>query len=349
MAGLAIHRTNPLEDPRWRTFVEGHPRASVFHSPEWLEALRRTYGYEPIGLTTSAPGEKITNGVVFCRVKSWLTGRRMVSLPFSDHCQPLAETEAELEHLVYALEVERATSRSRYVEIRPIDLAGSTRSSFNTDRTFYFHRLSLKPTLDEIFHGFHKDCVQRKIRRAQREELSYEDGRSDTLLDQFYQLLTVTRRRHGLPPQPLTWFRNLIACMGDKLKIRVTSKDGRPVASILTLQNKDTLTYKYGGSDRSLSNLGGMQLLFWKTIEEAKRDGLAEFDMGRSDWHNHGLVDFKKRWGATQSELAYLRYQPQRLLPSVPVVGMLVARQLFALAPNGLILKVGRALYRHLG
>ena len=89
---MDLHQFDPVSDPRWPEFLESHPCASVFHTPGWLEALRRTYGYEPIGYTSSAPGEKIRNGVVFCRIDSWLTGQRMVSLPFSDHCEPLVDS-----------------------------------------------------------------------------------------------------------------------------------------------------------------------------------------------------------------------------------------------------------------
>ena len=39
---------DPLADARWDDLLERHPRASVFHSRGWLEALKRTYGYEPI-------------------------------------------------------------------------------------------------------------------------------------------------------------------------------------------------------------------------------------------------------------------------------------------------------------
>ena len=86
---VALHEINPLEDPRWRRFVENHPRSTVFHSFEWLEALRRTYGYEPIAVTTCPPHSELLNAAVFCRVESILTGRRLVSLPFSDHCDVL--------------------------------------------------------------------------------------------------------------------------------------------------------------------------------------------------------------------------------------------------------------------
>ena len=109
-------------------------------------------------------------------------------------------------------------------------------------------------------------------------------------------------------PLPVRWFRNLIACLGGKLKIRVASKDGRPVASILTLRHKRILVYKYGCSDHRFNNLGGTQLLMWKAIQEAKNDRLDEFDMGRSDCDSPGLIVFKDRWGAAQSTLSYFRY-----------------------------------------
>src|SRR5689334_19011211 len=95
-----VNEIRPLEDPRWTKFVDEHPRSSAFHTAGWLEALRRTYDYEPIALTTSPPDADLQNAVVFCRVNSWLTGRRLVSLPFSDHCNPLVRDQADLDSLI---------------------------------------------------------------------------------------------------------------------------------------------------------------------------------------------------------------------------------------------------------
>src|SRR5947209_4848052 len=74
-----IYKVDPLCDPRWEAFVENHPRASLFHSTNWLKALKITYEYDPLVLTTCPPEAPLTNGLVFCCIKSWLTGRRMVS------------------------------------------------------------------------------------------------------------------------------------------------------------------------------------------------------------------------------------------------------------------------------
>ena len=46
----------------------------------------------------------------------------------------------------------------------------------------------------------------------------------------------------------------------------------------------------------------------WHAIQEAKNQGLVEFDFGRSDWDNGGLLAFKDRWDTVRSTLTYFRY-----------------------------------------
>ncbi len=341
-----VYELDPVRDSRWRALVEKDSRSSVFHTPEWLEALSQTYGFLPLAVTSSAPGEQLGNGLVFCEVESWLRGRRIVSLPFSDHCEPLVDSDAELQCLLSALERGLRTGKWRSIEIRPVTALVGLLPERGGEPEFLLHRLDLRPSLPDLFRRFHKDCVQRCIRRAERDGLAYEKGRSDELLERFCRLTVLTRRRQGLPPQPLAWFRNLVQCMGDRLTIHLASKDGQPVASILTLRHKGTLTYKYGCSDRSFSSLGGTQLLFWKAIQEAKKDGLVEFDLGRTDLDNQGLIAFKDRWGASRSALVYLRYPVRRTKPG-DGLGIRIAKHVFSVAPDCVLTTAGRLLYRY--
>ena len=222
----AVYELDPLQDSRWEPLVESHVHGGIFHSRGWLSALRDAYRYEPWAVTTSPPGEELKNALVFCRVRSWLTGSRLVSLPFSDHCEPLTESPERLTALLDYVQRAAVRQSLKYVEVRPsiADLPGS--SNFAAGESFHFHRLPLEGTADTLFRSFHKDCIQRKIRRAEREALVYEEGASEEILQQFYKLLLLTRRRHQLPPQPLSWFRNLIANLGEALKIRIAFKDG---------------------------------------------------------------------------------------------------------------------------
>ncbi len=342
---MTFYSIDPIVDPRWAELLERDSRASVFHTPGWLSALSQTYGYRPGVFTTSAPSNPLANGVVFCSVKSWLTGSRLVSLPFSDHCEPLAAAGEELDELLeYA-----ASGHWRYIELRPKSSApgvAQMAGSFREAETFWLHRLNLSPSSDELFRHFHKDCVQRKIRRAEREAVVYREGNSPELLSSFYQLMLRTRRRHQLPPQPLYWFRNLVRCMGDSLKIRVASKDGRPIASIVTLAYKNALVYKYGCSDERYHKLGGMHLLLWRAIQDGKYEGCSEFDMGRSDCDNPGLLAFKEHWGTVRSKLTYWRHQ-REASPSHRKLH--IARKFLSLLPNSLLQAAGTLLYRHIG
>lgn len=349
-----IYRIDPLKDRRWDDLVSRHESASVFHSTQWLEALRRTYGYNSIALTTSSPDEPLENGFVFCRVESWLTGRRLVSLPFSDHCEPLVRGPEDLDVFLRAIEEECTQGNWRYVEIRPVQTLKIESPYCHEVAQYTFHRLDLEPNVDTLFRNLHKDSIQRKIQRAKREGLTYSEEPAESSLEAFYELLTVTRRRHHVPPQPKSWFRNLIACFGDALQIRVAYKGNHPIAGMLTLRHKDALVYKYGGSDVRFNNLGGMHLLYWEAIQRAKDSGLREFDLGRSDADQAGLITFKKRWGAAQTKLTYLRFTPSAhhlhaFDPSRITWKTRMAKRVFGSTPTRLLPMLGEALYRHIG
>jgi len=255
----------------------------------------------------------------------------------------------EFLRLLSGVKQQAARSKFKYVEFRPLSLFPAPEAGLEQSETFCFHKLDLGLTTAELFGRFHKDCVQRKIQRAQREGLVYEDGYSEALLGKFYELQKMTRRRQELPPQPLAWFRNLADCMGGKLKLHVVSKDGKAIASILTLRFRRSLVYKYGASDKQFSNLGGTQLLFWTAIEDAKRDGLLEFDLGRSESRNQGLIQFKDRLGATKSTVTYWRHSPFPAATGANNWKMEMAKRVFSRLPDAWLTTAGNLLYRHIG
>jgi Acetyltransferase (GNAT) domain len=345
---MSVYQIDPVSDPRWSEFLQRNRRASVFHTAGWMEALRRTYGYEPVAYTTSSPRTMLDNGWVFCRVRSWLTGRRLVSLPFSDHCDPLVEGSEHLEELSRALRRERDEHRWNYIEYRPLS-AQPVMKGFESFEMFCFHKLDLQPDLEQLFHGLHKDSTQRKIRRAEREGLTFDEGCSDPLLQQFYHLLVLTRQRHKVPSQPRKWFFNLADCMGDQLKIWIASCRKIPIASILTLRFKNTLMYKYGGADDRFFSLGGMQMLLWRAIENAKKNCLQEFDLGRSEPSNEGLILFKHRLGATRTSISYFRYPLGMYDASFTARRGQLRKGLLPYIPAGLLNAGGKLLYKHFG
>ena len=343
-----VYETDPMCDVRWPALVSEHPAASVFHTRAWLSALQSTYGYRPLVLTTCPPDEGLTGGAVFCEIRSWLTGRRLVSLPFSDHCEPLVNDPQELDAIL--AHAQRAAEQGRYdhIEIRPHSTLDDEIQSFQPKGGAVLHRLNLSAPVDQLFRSFHKSCIQRKITRAERENLVYEEGNSEEQLKDFYRLLTMTRRRHGLPPQPLQWFRALSAAFGPSMKIRIARKDDVAVASIITLSHGRTMVYKYGCSDPSANSYGGTPMLFWRTIQEAKANGQDELDMGRSDLGDPGLSVFKEHWGSVSTPLTYWRY-PGHGATLRPRWQQKLTNLAISASPNRVLQLAGNVLYRHMG
>ena len=165
--------------------------------------------------------------------------------------------------------------------------------------------------------------------------------------------MILTRRRHGLPPQPLRWFRNLAACFGKQLTVRVARAGDRPIAqNSATLQHRKTMVYKYGCSDERYHNLGGMPRLFWHAIEDAKSQELQELDLGRSDEHQEGLVRFKDRLGAARTTIQYWQFSTRPLQAAGAMSRMLkspLVQNVIAHLPAPLFRLAGEVLYRHVG
>ena len=108
----------------------------------------------------SAPTERLTNASLFSLVRSWLTGSRLVSLPFSDHCELLVEHADQFRNLCGYVESLRKVERWNYVEIRSSNSLSGLDSDFSPATTYQLHRLDLRPNLDALRKGFHKDCIQ---------------------------------------------------------------------------------------------------------------------------------------------------------------------------------------------
>jgi hypothetical protein len=349
---MKIYQIDPLADPRWGDFIQGQPHASVFHTAAWLQALKCTYGYTPVVYTTAPPGDKLRNGLAFCQIQSWLTGKRLVSLPYSDHCELLGESKEEISFLIHCLQNARQDESWKFVEVRPVRqdfVSLDNGQGFTPEETFFVHLLDLSRDIDSIYADLDKDCVQRRIQRAQRGGLVEECGKSEILLKQFYRLFVITRSRHGLPPIPYAWFRNLIQYFGDALEIRLASKDSTPVSAILTLRFKDTLYYKYGCSDARFKRFGSTPWLLWSAIKSAKLRGAKKFDLGRTEAENTGLLNFKNNWVPKAQRVIYWRFPNCRSFSSIDGWKSKLAKRTFSNMPASLLRFTADLIYRHFG
>ena len=74
-----------------------------------------------------------------------------------------------------------------------------------------------------------------------------------------------------------------------------------------------------------------------------------QFDFGRTDCDNAGLITFKDRWGSQRSELTYWRLSQNARSRGGWKQKLRFAEPIFACIPDRLLAASGRILYRHIG
>jgi hypothetical protein len=279
-------------------------------------------------------------------VASPITGKRGVSLPFADFCQPLACTEQAFARLQQAALAEGKSRGWKFVEFRgPCRLDGAKPSL-----SFYEHVIDLQGGADAVLSRC-ESSVRRAVRKAAQSGLKVSTGNSATDIEVFYKLHSLTRKRHGLPPQPFRFFESIAKHV---FEIRagfavIARLDGRPVAANVFFRHGREAIYKYGASDFAYQNLRPSNLVMWEGIKACASEGAEYLHLGRTSVSNDGLRRFKLGFGARESTLDYFRYdfQKKSFVCAKDRANTWMNR-LFAVMPLWLLRAMGRALYPHL-
>jgi lipid II:glycine glycyltransferase (peptidoglycan interpeptide bridge formation enzyme) len=115
---------------------------------------------------------------------------------------------------------------------------------------FYGHTLDLRRGTEDLFTRL-KSPARRALRRAERSCLRVQVTRTGEAMLEFYRLHTRTRRGHGLPPQPFSFFLNLHdEIIKPGLGFLVTASVGSCcVAAAIFFHFDKKAVYKFSASD----------------------------------------------------------------------------------------------------
>lgn len=302
---------DPRQDPGWDDLVLSHPDYTFFHSVAWAKVLTKTYGHNPFYLKFSRDG-KMAALVPLMEVRSRLTGRRGVCLPFSDFCPPLIFDHGEWERVIAKISQVARERSWRYFEFRAGRKMLPAAGTIVAARRFYGHKLALPEDANHLLVRF-ASPVRRAIRKAQRSSLNVEVATNQEAVSEFYRLHVRTRRRHGIPPQPFSFFLNIYreAIGNGRGFIVVARSGGKCVAAAVFLQFGKKAIYKFGASDEVYQGFRGNNLIMWEAIRFLTEHGCQLLHFGRTDMPNEGLRRFKMGWGAEEETIEYFEFDTE--------------------------------------
>lgn len=337
---------NPLREDGWDAQAAFHPRASFFHSSKWARVLNATYGHVPhyLGVMREDRARAL---LPILEVNSLLTGRRGVSVPFSDECGLLALDEPGGDQLIQgALELGRAR-QWKYLELRG-NFPGSLRP---TPWVSYFgHEAELSGGADALFARF-DGSVRRAIHKAENARVQARVLDTLEATQTFFKLHCLTRRKHGIPPQSFSFFRNMFEHVfkpGSGF-IVIATHEHRPIAAGVFVHHGKIGMYKFGSSDQSCLHLRGNDLVMWEAMKWYASRGYSLFSMGRTAASNEGLRRFKCGFGTREYPINYFRYDVRRerfLTGHEEKPGWI--NRACGLTPMFVLQIIGKLLYRHI-
>jgi hypothetical protein len=339
-----------LGEENWLSFISTR-RSTIYHHPLWHRTIERTYGIKPLYVVMTDVTGVIKAAVPGAVVRTMTGAKRFVSFPFSDVCGPVADGPHEFGLIAGTLASVNDLPEKTWSQSELRTENAPALEKYSEYKGYCGHILKLGRPIDDVFDSFHKDCVQRRIRKAFRAGLEVYEGSTISDMKDFYGLHLITRKKIGAPVQPFSFFRNLWELLSTEghISLLIVKKRKTPVSGVVMLKYRKRAIYKFGASDENFLNLGGNQLALWTAIKKASVDGFLEFDFGRSFSGNRGLNDFKARWGADEVRLSYL-YSPEKNIGLKDEGGTCgrIASAVFRKLPPLSNRLIGRLFYKYL-
>jgi hypothetical protein len=237
--------------------------------------------------------------------------------------------------------------RWKYLEIRG---GKSFQLATKPATKFYGHTLDLRGGAEGLIACF-SSSVRRAIRKAERSGVSARVVRNRQAIYDFYRLHVQTRRRHGLPPQPISFFVNIYEHLirpGFGFAV-LAHRGSRPIAAAIFFRFGKNALYKYGASDKRFQEFRANNVVMWHGIQAVARAGAEKLHFGRTDCENDGLRRFKLSWGTEEETIDYFRVDPSGrdcLAPARHHSGF--HKKIFSRLPLALNRLAGSMIYPHL-
>ena len=108
---------NPIDYPDWDELILSTENYTFFHSSLWAKVLSDAYKYKPVYFTELVNGG-ISTLIPILEVNSLLTGKRGISLPFTDYCEPVINRENDFYSVIQLLVSYGKKSGWKYIELR---------------------------------------------------------------------------------------------------------------------------------------------------------------------------------------------------------------------------------------
>jgi lipid II:glycine glycyltransferase (peptidoglycan interpeptide bridge formation enzyme) len=236
----------------------------------------------------------------------------------------------------------------KYVEFRGAhDLSPTTPRQIS----YLGHTLDLTKGEKALYSGL-RGSTRRNIKKAAARGVKVRISNDLRGVQEFFQLNCLTRKLHGLPPQPSSFFNEIHdrVISAGKGFVVLASHGGKNIAGSVFFHFGDKAIFKYGASNRKYQEMRANNLVMWEAIRWFANKGFNNLCLGRTELENRGLRQFKNGWRPAESQIQYFKFDLREgaFVPGKRK-GEPAYAGLFRAMPMSVLNVIGSLFYRHMG
>lgn len=338
LAAPVVRIADPAE-PALEAFVRAHPQATPFHLPQWSRAVEAGTGQRTHLLVAEQDGA-IRALLPLSEVRSSLFGNLLASTGFGVDGGILALDPASARLLA-----EEAVKLAERLNCPAIELRGGPLpEGWRISEGAHVGFVRDLPQDDEAILKAIPRKQRAEVRRALGFGLDVTIGRD---VATHHRVYAASVRNLGTPVFPRNLFDAVLDAFGENADILTVSRNGKPLASVLSLYFNNMVYPYWGGGTHEAREARANELMYYALMRHAAARGCTRFDFGRSKTGT-GAYAFKKNWGFEPQPLRYAQWGEARdANPLSPKYRLRIA--LWRRLPLWLAKRIGPHIARGLG
>ncbi len=309
---LRVSTENGLVEESWARYVKNHADATIYYHPAYLQVLEEQSGQKLLRLVCRDDNDRIrgvfplqyTKGMPY-NIWGALVDKRLSSFPRTPVVGPLADDNTVTTELINAAIDLVDKDPGRFLQIKTYnpDLPNSSLYKFLW-MDEYVTKIPVYPQEIKFVNSKNHSTIKRAVNKAIKNGVKYRLTESEKDLKQWYRLYLELNRHHHNPPRPYKSFKISWDILRPKgmmqLALAEQKINGKKkiIAGLILYYFNKTVSFAYNGSSRNYFDLRPNDLLHWKTIHNAQKEGYKFYNWGNVGNNEPGLAAYKKKWGS---------------------------------------------------
>jgi lipid II:glycine glycyltransferase (peptidoglycan interpeptide bridge formation enzyme) len=326
-----------VDRSQWAQFVADHPQGNIFQTPEMGDVFRAASNSQPVFLA-AVDGNGQILGVLLAQLQKFYRGLagRLTARAVVMGGPLLKDDDPDVGRALLEGFDGIVSRRVVYSQFKNLWQMDHLLLLFGSRGYHYDAHLNILVDLtggeERLWKGLSK-ARKEGVRKARRNNLSFDVTDSPSILPAFHGLLKNTYKKIGLPFPALDFFQALCDRLAPgSVKFFAVRKDGQPLTILAALVHKGVLYAYYIGRlmEAECLRMKPIDFLYWEVLGWGARNGCRVFDWlgaGKPDqWY--GVRDFKLQYGGAVHEFGRYEKVYNKALMKLGTLGIKLKRKI---------------------